>query len=113
MSFAVEDLNWFVVTFPGTKYERFYLSNLPLLGLTYAKDLGRMVTSKLSWSTHIESTVCKAITVFFFIKRNISATQMRVRLIFYKSVFLSIVSLACCCFSLSRTCVNLLKMFRE
>ena len=90
-----------------------YLSNLPLLGLTSAKDLGLMVTSNLSWSTHIESKIRKANTVFFFIKRNTSATQIRVRLNLYKSMLLPILSFACCCFSLSRTSLKLLENFQK
>ena len=62
------------------------------------EDLGLMVTSNLSWSTHIESKNRKANTVFFFIKRNTSATQIRVRLNLYKSMLLPILSFACCCF---------------
>ena len=80
MSFAVKDLKCFIVTFRGTTEEQFYLSNLPLLGLTSAKDLGLMVTSNLSWSTHILGKIREANTVFFFIKRNTSSTQIRVRL---------------------------------
>ena len=68
MSFAVKDLKCFIVTFPGTTEEQFYLSNLPLLGLTSAKELGLMVISSLSLSTHIESKIRKANTVFFLIK---------------------------------------------
>ena len=74
-SFAVKDLKCFMVTFRGTTEEQFYLSNLPPLGFTSAKDIGLMVTSNLSWSTHIKSKMCRANTVFFFIKRNTSATQ--------------------------------------
>ena len=113
MSFAVKDLKCFIVTFRGTTEEQFYLSNLPLLGLTSAKDLGLTVTSNLSWSTHIESKIRKANTVFFFIKRNTSATQIRVRLNLYKSMLLPILSFACCCFSLSRTSLKLLENFQE
>ena len=101
MSFAVKDLKCFIVTLRGTTEEQFYLSTLPLLGRRSAKDLGLMVTSNLSWSTPIESKICKANTVFFFIKRNTCATQIRVRLILYKSMELPILSFACCCFSLS------------
>ena len=113
MSFAVKDLKCFIVTFRGTTEEQFYLSNLPLLGLTSAKDLGLMVTSNLSWSTHIGSKIRKANTVFFFIKRNTSATQIRVRLILYKSMLLPILSFACCCFGLSRTSLKLLEKFQK
>ena len=112
MSFAVKDLKCFIVTFRGLTEEQFYLSNLPLLGLTSAKDLGLMVTSNLSWSTHIESKIRKANTVFF-IKRNTSATQIRVRLNLYKSMLLPILSFACCCFSLSRTSLKLLENFQK
>ena len=55
MSFAVKDLQCFIATIRGTAEEQFYLSNLPLLGLTSTKGLGLMVTKNLSWSTHIES----------------------------------------------------------
>ena len=74
------NIKCFMITFQGTTEEQFYLSNLPPLGLTSAKNLGLMVTSKLSWSTQMESKIRKANTVFIFNKRNTSAFQMRVRL---------------------------------
>ena len=114
MSYAVEDLKRFIFTFlRSTTEEQFYLSNLPLLGLTSAKDLGLMVTSNLSWSTHIGSKIRGANTVFFFIKRNTSATQIRVRLNLFKPMLLPILSFPRCCFSLSRTCLNLLEKFQN
>ena len=70
-----------------------------------------MVTSILSCSTHIESKIRKANTVFFFIKRNTAATQIRVRLNLYKSMLLPSLSFACFCFSLSRPSSNLLENF--
>ena len=113
MSFAVEDLKCFIVTFRGTKEGQIYLSKLHLLGPTSANDLGLIITSSLSWSTHIEIKIRKANTVFFFIKRNSSTTQMRVRLNLYKSMLLPILSFACCCFSLSRTSLKLLETFQK
>ena len=113
MSFAVKVVKYFIVRFRGTTEEQFYLSNLHLLGHTSAKDLGLMVTSNLSWSTHIESKLCKANTVFSFIKRNISATQIRVRLNLCKSMLLPFLSFACCCCSLSRTSLKLLENFQK
>ena len=111
--FAVKDLKCFTVTFRGTTEEQFHLSNLPLLGLTSAKNLGLMITSNLSWSTHSESKIRKDDTVFFFIKRNTSATQIRVRLNLYKSMLLPILSFAYCCFSLPRTSIKLLENFQK
>ena len=113
MVFAVEDLNYFVVILRGTREEQFHLSHSPLLGRTSAKDLGLLVTSNSSWSTHIESELRKANIVFFFIKRNTSATQMRIRLNWNKSMFLPILSLACCCFGCSRTSSKLLVNFQK
>ena len=81
--------------------------------LTFGKDLGLMVTSILSWSTHIESKIRNADRAFFFIKKDTSATQIRVRLNFYKSILLSFLSFACCCFCLSRTSLKLLESFQK
>ena len=113
MIFAVKDLKCFIVTFRGTTEEQFHFSTLPLLGLTSAKNLGLIVTSNLSWSTHSESKIRKDDTVFFFIERNTSAKQIRVRLNLYKSMLLPILSFACCCFSLSRTSIKLLENFQN
>ena len=102
-----------MITFQGTTEEQFYLSNLPPLGLTSAKSLGLMVTSKLSWSNQMESKIRKANAVFIFNKRNTSAFQMRVRLYLYNTMLLPFLSFACCCFSHSRTNLKLLEKFQK
>ena len=73
--FAVEDLKCFIITFRGTTEEQFYLSNLPLRGLTSAKDLGLMVTSNLSWSTHIESEIRKANSFLLYQEEHLRYTN--------------------------------------
>ena len=52
-------------------------------------------------------------SVFFFIKRNTSATQIRVILNLYKSMLLPILSFACCSFSLFRISLKSLESFQK
>lgn len=68
---------------PMTEY---YLNGQPLPKITEEKDLGVLVSDKLTWDLHIRQSINKANSIMGWVSRNIISKEKNVMLNIYKSL---------------------------
>ena len=88
------------LTFKGD-IETFYLENDAVEIKCLEKDLGLIVQNDLKWNRHIDNACSKGLKIFYMIKRNVSNLPYQSKLDLYKSMIVSKILYASCCFGLS------------